>query len=226
MTPIGARIRGTGARRIAVIAVASMLGGTIAAVAVVGSEAMGAGLTERAGAALRDAGITGAAVRVEGREAYLTVGDGSDADAAERVVADVPGIRWVIIEPAPAPTSEPSPTAPPAPTLPPADVVDELEAAEIVFAPDSTALDADGLRTVARLAVVLTRYPDAGVRLTGHVATVTGTPEAAREVALRRAQAVADGLVAAGIEPARIETLGDPTPDVGRVVRIEVTEVG
>ncbi|MBX3194253.1 MAG: OmpA family protein [Microbacteriaceae bacterium] len=226
MTPIGARFRASGTQRIAVIAVASVLGGTIAAVAVVGSEAIGAGLTQRATTALRDAGITGAAVHVEGREAYLTVEDGTDPDAAERVVADVPGVRWVSIEPAPEPTAEPSPTPTPTPALPPAEVVDELEAAEIAFGPDSTELDADGLRAVARLAVVLARYPDAAVRLTGHVATVTGTSDAAREVALRRAQAVADALADAGIDPARIDVLADPAPDVGRVVRIEFTEAG
>lgn len=94
------RARVTTPPRLAVIITATLLGGMIAAVAVIGSAAVEAPLTAAARDALRDAGITGVSVRFEGREAWLSATGLSRADlsAAARVVAAVDGVRWAEVE--------------------------------------------------------------------------------------------------------------------------------
>src|SRR5690606_7794022 len=57
--------------RLAVIVVATLLGGMIAAVSVIGSSALEPRLTDAAGGALREAGIAGVDLRCDGREAVL-----------------------------------------------------------------------------------------------------------------------------------------------------------
>ena len=76
------RARVTTPPRLAVIITATLLGGMIAAVAVVGSTALESPLTSAARVALGDAGVEGVSVRFEGREAHLRAEGASDAQLA------------------------------------------------------------------------------------------------------------------------------------------------
>jgi outer membrane protein OmpA-like peptidoglycan-associated protein len=221
-------------QRIAVIALASVLGGVTAGVAVIGSEALEPGLTASAAQALHDAGVVGVGLRFDGREAVLT-GEGADAAVlaeAARVVERVDGVRWATVAAAgSAGPATPTPTPSPPPADPERDAaIAELEGTRILFAPDSASLDEAGLRAVARVAVLLTAHPDLRVRLTGHVAVATGTAQDAVAFSERRAHAVLGELVAAGIEATRLEYAGAgaegvDSPD-GRRVDIEIVEGG
>lgn len=106
----GDRARATTPPRLAMIITATLLGGMIAAVAVVGANALEPRLTQAAEAALRDADIAGVAVRFDGREAFLTSSSATPAQllAAERVVEGVEGVRWATVSrsgPAAAPAT-------------------------------------------------------------------------------------------------------------------------
>jgi outer membrane protein OmpA-like peptidoglycan-associated protein len=219
-----------------VVALASERGGVTAGVAVIGSEALEPALLASAEQALHDAGVLGVGVRFDGREAVLT-SQGADAAVlaeAARVVERVDGVRWASIAvagppEAATPTATPTPTPSPAPDDPDLDAaIVELEATRILFAPDSTSLDETGLRVVARVAVLLTAHDDLRVRLTGHVAIATGTVQQAIDFSESRARAVLDELVAAGIDPSRLDSVGAgavgaDTAD-GRRVDIEIAE--
>ena len=89
----------SGARRMAVIVTSTLLGGMIAAVGVIGSEALEPRLTANARAALDDAGFTSVDVRFDGREAFLSSPTSTSGRlaAAERVVEDVEGVRWATV---------------------------------------------------------------------------------------------------------------------------------
>lgn len=91
--------RATGASRLALVITTTLLGGMIAAVGVIGSNALEPKLTDAAQSALRDAGITGVDLRFDGREAFLVSAGASPAQlaAAERVVEAVDGVRWATI---------------------------------------------------------------------------------------------------------------------------------
>jgi outer membrane protein OmpA-like peptidoglycan-associated protein len=295
-----------------VIITATLLGGMIAAVGLIGSDSLEPELTAAAETALHDAGISRVDVRFDGREAVLTSTGATPAQLAqaERVVEAVAGVRWATIE---QPEEVPAPTltvtqgadgvvtvtgtvgsAAQASALQDAavaafgpgtvaevNVVDgvptaswtqnagdlfaglaqigELDfgidadgamltgasadpaAAEqavsaavaplpltvalqqsgptpeeaavingtiIRFAPDSVTLDAEARQKAADLADALRRFPDIGVTLTGHIAIPVGTEDDAIAFSLRRAQAVADALVADGIAADRIELAG------------------
>jgi outer membrane protein OmpA-like peptidoglycan-associated protein len=222
-------------RRIAVVALASVLGGVTAGVAVIGSEAIEPPLLASSEQALHDAGVVGVGLRFDGREALL-ISEGADAATlaeAARVVERVDGVRWASIaaaEPAGNATT-PVPTATPTPRDPEREAaISELDRTRVLFAPDSASLDAAGLRVVARVAVLLTAHPDLRVRLTGHVAIATGTAPQSVAFSERRAQAVLDELVAAGIDPSRLDSAGAGAEGVddadGRRVDIEIVEAG
>lgn len=103
MTEPGGPQRGTNPARLAVLVVATVLGGMIAAVAVIGSHAIEPKLTEAATAALREAGLDDVRVRFEGREASVSsrVATPADLREAQAVVARVDGVRSVtVVEPA------------------------------------------------------------------------------------------------------------------------------
>lgn len=233
MSDPGERTRATGSQRIAVIALATVLGGTTAGVAVIGSESLEPALTASAEAALHDAGVIGVGIRFDGREAVLT-GEGADASVlaeAARVVERVDGVRWATITRTGTSSATPTPTPSPAPADPGrAAAIDELESTRILFAPDSAALDTSALRVVARVAVQLTAYPDLRIRLTGHVAIATGTSQDAVAFSERRAQAVIDELVAAGVELSRLERGGAGAEGIDdandRRVDVEIVEAG
>ncbi|MGN6502053.1 MAG: OmpA family protein [Pseudolysinimonas sp.] len=136
------RARVTTPPRLAVIITATLLGGMIAAVAVVGSTAVEAPLTAAARDALRDAGITDVAVRFDGREATLS-GEGADADltAAVRIVSAIDGVRWASAE-------RPSDDAPRATLTVEADPAGDIEVEGVT----GTAAEASVLQGAARTA--------------------------------------------------------------------------
>jgi len=80
------------------------------------------GLTERAQAALSAAGISGAGVRFDGRDATITGLSGAAAERAAQVVAGATGVRVVVVGggAGPAPVPPPAPGAAPAPAPAPA----------------------------------------------------------------------------------------------------------
>lgn len=104
------RARATTPPRLAVIITATLLGGMIAGVAVVGSNAIEAPLTAAAQGALRDAGITGIDVHFDGREGFLTPVGASEAQLADatRLVQAIDGVRWVTIDRPGAAAPQPS----------------------------------------------------------------------------------------------------------------------
>lgn len=82
------------------IITATLLGGMIAAVGLIGSDSLEPKLTAAAQGALRDAGLDGVDVRFDGREAFLSAVGATPAQLAqaERVVEAVPGVRWATVE--------------------------------------------------------------------------------------------------------------------------------
>lgn len=102
------RARATTPPRLALIITATLLGGLLAGVGIVGAKSMEPALTTAAQGALDDAGISGVEVRFEGREAYLTPAGatGQQLADAERVVEAVDGVRWATVV-------RSSPSAPP-----------------------------------------------------------------------------------------------------------------
>lgn len=94
------RARATTPPRLGVIITATLLGGMIAAVGLIGSDSLEPKLTAAAQSALRDAGLDGVDVRFDGREALLTSAGATPAQLAqaERVVEAVPGVRWATVE--------------------------------------------------------------------------------------------------------------------------------
>jgi outer membrane protein OmpA-like peptidoglycan-associated protein len=69
-------------------------------------------------------------------------------------------------------------------------------------------LDETARVKLAGLADALRRFPTIAVTLTGHIAIPVGTEADAIAFSRQRAQAVADALIADGIEASRIETDG------------------
>jgi outer membrane protein OmpA-like peptidoglycan-associated protein len=169
-------------------------------------------LRTRSEAALEGAGLTGAMAAVEGRDVRLSdVPAGAEQKAAEAVAA-VPGVRAVRLDVlAPPAGTAPVGTAPtasvptaPADAAPPAP--DRLET--VLFAPDAADLDGPALAAVQQVAALLARVPDAAVVVEGHVADTPGGFAEGRLLAQRRAAAVADALVAAGVDRGRITARG------------------
>jgi outer membrane protein OmpA-like peptidoglycan-associated protein len=217
----------SGRRRMAVIVTSTLLGGMIAAVGVIGSEALEPRLTESARSALDDAGFASVEVRFDGREAFLSSASAT-ADrltAAERVVEQVDGVRWAtVVDDVDADSGEvstPTPTATPTPTptetpLDPA-TARMLESTELLFEADSVTLTEAALAQVAQVAAVLTERPDLRLTVTGHIAIATGTEAEAVAFSAVRAQAVVDELLRNGVRPDQLTVAGagsgDPVGD-------------
>lgn len=104
------RERATTPPRLAMIISATLLGGMIAAVGIIGAQALEVPLTRSAQAALENAGISGVAVRFEGREAFLSPAGATAGQLrdAERVIEAVDGVRWATILPADSSASPPN----------------------------------------------------------------------------------------------------------------------
>lgn len=93
------RDRATTPPRLALIITATLLGGMIAAVGVVGANALEPKLTDAANSALREAHLTDVEVRFDGREAFLMPNGASPADLthAKQVVEALDGVRWATV---------------------------------------------------------------------------------------------------------------------------------
>lgn len=178
-------------------------------------------LHDRSLAALDATGLSGVTVAVSGRDVELRAVPRGSEGAALDAAAAVTGVRAVrvgaVTEAAPAPTGA-APTAPGPST--PADVSADrrrevaVEVAAIVaanpvtFDADSAALAGSPAASVQRMATLLLAAPDVSVELDGYVADTPGSPETAQALSERRATAVADALVAAGVDRSRITTQG------------------
>lgn len=215
----------SGARRWTVIVTSTVLGGMIAAVGVIGSEALEPRLTENTRAALDVAGFTSVDVRFDGREAFLSSPTSSSGRlaAAVRVVEEVEGVRWATIVSdahadadaggvsTPTPTATPSPT----PTQVPLDPVTErwLTEADVLFAADSVVLTDDALMQLSQVAELLIDRPDLRLAVTGHIAIATGTEADAIAFSELRAQAVVDELLRRGARPGQLIVIGAGSGD-------------
>lgn len=149
----------------------------------------------------------------------------------------VPGLTPVMSVPMPVPAPNEGEAAPTAAGPAPAAVPDAdrarvaigalVAAAAVTFPPDSAQLTGAPAGTVARVAAVLRDAPAAAVQLVGYCADSPGPPAVAQRLSEQRAVVVADALVAAGVDRARISTAGrgaaDPlaTPAASR--RVEIT---
>lgn len=75
---------------------------------------------------------------------------------------------------------------------------------DIFFSINSTAVKGENLQKVKDIAAYLNKYPEAKVTVTGYADKATGTAAVNDRVALKRANSVADALVADGISRDRI----------------------
>jgi outer membrane protein OmpA-like peptidoglycan-associated protein len=211
----------SGARRMAVIVTSTLLGGMIAAVAVIGSEALEPQLTRNARTALDDAGFTSIEVRFDGREAFLSSASATPERlaAAERVVEELEGVRWASAddgrEPDGGAVSTPPPTATPTPTEEPLDAatVTWLGDTDVLFAADSFALTPGALTQLSQVAGVLVDHPRLHLIVTGHIAIATGTEADAIAFSEARAQAVVDELLRLGARPGQLTIVGAGSAD-------------
>lgn len=132
----------------------------------------------------------------------------------EAPVAPEPRERVVYVPvPAPAPEPEPrrvatEPAPPPPPQPDPREAYRALvvEESVVYFEVDSHELDAVARKTLRDVALKLFES-DRGVVITGY-ADDSGTPERNLELSRRRAEAVRDALVQAGVDESRLEVVG------------------
>lgn len=179
-------------------------------------------LRGRSLAVLAAAGLPGVTVAVSGRDVEMDAVPRGSENVALDAVAAVTGVRAVqvgaVAEPEPARNAGAAPTAP-GPLTPPdgpadrrrdlaADVAAIVAIEPVTFTADSAALTGRPAVSVQRIAAALLTTPDAAVELVGYVADTPGWPEVAQTLSELRATAVADALVAAGIDRTRITTEG------------------
>lgn len=79
---------------------------------------------------------------------------------------------------------------------------------DLAFEPGTDQLVTEAAAGVARIAAFVGREPARGIRIEGHT-DATGSPDANRLLSLRRAEALRDALVAAGVAAARIAVSGE-----------------
>ncbi len=93
----------------------------------------------------------------------------------------------------------------------------QLEKTPLAFGARAEKLGSDGAPALQSLAALLRRAPDATLEIKGHMPG-PGIRELNETIAKRRAQSVAQGLVALGFDAAHVEVAGlaDPNEDVGR----------
>ena len=118
----------------------------------------------------------------------------------------------------PAPAPEPEPQPEPEPVVVPATPEPEPEPApepvKPAFAPveegvyftiGKSDISAEGQEKIAVIVEVLKSYPDTKVTVTGHADAATGTPERNMILSKDRAEAVAEAIIAAGIDSDRVK---------------------
>lgn len=207
-------------------------------------------LTERAKAALSAAGISGATVRFDGRDATITgLSDAAAAKAAE-VVAGATGVRVALVGAGTSPSPSPSPStsqetsgAAPAPTPAQAAELDTpakqalqakigalVAVAPITFEPDSPQLTAEGTATLGQVLAAVRAVPAARLEIDGYVATGRGNGAlTAQQLSDQRAATARDALVAGGVPADHLTARGrgeDATAtDRALARRVEITVV-
>jgi len=212
-------------------------------------------LTERAQAALSAAGVSGAGVRFDGRDATITGLTGAAAERAAQVVAGATGVRVAVVgggpgaapAPAPAPSAAPTPLPGPAPTPAPlpsqagdldaaakqalqAKIGALVAAAPITFGPDSPQLTPQGSATLAQVLTAVRAAPGARLNIDGYVATGRGNGLlTAQQLSDQRAATVRDALVAGGVpaDHLAVRGRGEDTAATDRAYgrRVEITVV-
>ncbi|MCT7991283.1 OmpA family protein [Laspinema olomoucense] len=100
----------------------------------------------------------------------------------------------------------------------------------IYFEAGSAGLNPNYQETLTTLKQFLEQYPEKNLRIIGH-SDRTGSPTRNQQLALQRAQAVQTALIQSGIQPTRLEAIGDSNPPqdvdssqpklLGRVVLFE-----
>jgi outer membrane protein OmpA-like peptidoglycan-associated protein len=77
----------------------------------------------------------------------------------------------------------------------------------LTYETNSSTLAENGRATVARLATMLAKHPDAKISIEGHTDN-TGTSAINQELSISRARSVKSALISHGIDAARLETAG------------------
>ncbi|MCQ4166986.1 OmpA family protein [Tahibacter harae] len=85
---------------------------------------------------------------------------------------------------------------------------EQLTLEDLVFEPGTAQLVAEAGVGIARVAAFVNSQPERAIRIEGHT-DATGSPDANRALSLRRAEAVRDALIAAGVAAQRIEVSGE-----------------
>ena len=117
-----------------------------------------------------------------------------------------------------APAPEPEPQPEPEPVVVPATPEPEPEPAPepvkpsfapveegVYFTIGKSDISAEGQEKIAVIVDVLKSYPDTKVTVTGHADAATGTPERNMILSKDRAEAVAEAIIAAGIDSDRVK---------------------
>lgn len=172
---------------------------TAAVVATQGSS-IESDLQTRVESSLEAAGFTGVQVEMSGRSAHLTVPTGQDGQTAVDVASAVEGIGPVDAERVAASAAE-------------ARACEELQAKidkvtqtrGVLFAGGSTSISGAAASQVSAIGKLLVKCPPATVTVDGHADASVLDKSA---VSLRRAEAVRNALVRAGVKTSRIETNG------------------
>ena len=106
-------------------------------------------------------------------------------------------------EPAPAPVVVPEPVAP-APQQPVAETKPAEMRQDVFFRINSSSVRPAEQAKIEALAGYMKKYPEAKVTVTGYADKATGSARYNMSISLKRAQAVADALVEAGVASERI----------------------
>ena len=110
-------------------------------------------------------------------------------------------------KPAPPPVETPPPPPAPPPAAASPTVKKQIEDQRITFAIDSADIDPAGRGTIQRVAKILAANPSAHVVVQGH-SDDAGPLEYNQQLSERRARAVQDALMQAGVSKDRLETRG------------------
>ncbi|GAA1882015.1 hypothetical protein GCM10009836_74010 [Pseudonocardia ailaonensis] len=108
-------------------------------------------------------------------------------------------------------------------------LVERVAAAPLRFAGESAALTAGTAAAVTEIGALLVAAPEVRVHLVGHTADLPGPEGRALALSQDRARAVAEALIAAGVDSGRVtsEGVGDAgplaTPEASRRVEIVLT---
>ncbi len=78
---------------------------------------------------------------------------------------------------------------------------------DYLFSTGSANLSPGAYEDLERAATVMNQYPQTYIRVEGHT-DATGSPQSNQQLSEQRAQAVANALMARGVAPARIQTVG------------------